>query len=383
MNTEHVLAHRDRTRQLVGYWVLAVLGAMPFAVQPFFLGVMSAEFSLSPDELGYIASADVLGIVLASFSGFWWLKRFSFKRLIGLSCTVMVMGYAALAMTETFQQVFILRGVAGVFGHGIAFSLGTALLCRTERPDRAIAVSVVTQIGFSAVLLLTLPQLLSPMGVQNIYLLLGFVVLLGVPLVTQVSATPSITAPIGRSTGSSKRIALLLLALVCYQIGLSALWAFIESLSRERGFSLSQTGMMLAVILPLSMLGSVLAGVLDVRFGRVLPVVLATVVASVGLVTLINTQQSHLFALAFLVHQLAWNYGIAYVYGALADASGNSGAEVLAPGSQSLGTALGPALAGLTAAHFSLESVAWISLSGMTLCAIILLFTRGGYRARN
>jgi len=222
MNTEHVLAHRDRTRQLVGYWVLAVLGAMPFAVQPFFLGVMSAEFSLSPDELGYIASADVLGIVLASFSGFWWLKRFSFKRLIGLSCTVMVMGYAALAMTETFQQVFILRGVAGVFGHGIAFSLGTALLCRTERPDRAIAVSVVTQIGFSAVLLLTLPQLLNPMGVQNIYLLLGFVVLLGVPLVTQVSATPSITAPIGRSTGSSKRIALLLLALVCYQIGLSA-----------------------------------------------------------------------------------------------------------------------------------------------------------------
>ena len=147
MNTEHVLAHRDRTRQLVGYWVLAVLGAMPFVVQPFFLGVMSAEFSLSPDELGYIASADVLGIVLASFSGFWWLNRFSFKRLIGLSCTVMVMGYAALAMTETFQQVFILRVVAGIFGHGIAFSLGTALLCRTERPDRAIAISVVEEVN--------------------------------------------------------------------------------------------------------------------------------------------------------------------------------------------------------------------------------------------
>ena len=383
MNTENGLAHHDRTGQLIGYWVLAVLGAMPFAVQPFFLGVMNAEFGLNPDELGYIASADVLGIVLASFTGFWWLKRFSFKRLIGLSCTVMVMGYAALAVTESFQQVFVLRVVAGIFGHGIAFSLGTALLCRTERPDRAIAISVVTQIGFSAILLLTLPQLLVLMGVQNIYLLLGLVVLLGVPLVTQVgSVTPTPTSS-ARFTGSSRRIALLLLALVCYQIGLSAIWAFIESLSGERGFSLSQTGIMLAVILPLSMLGSVLAGVLDVRFGRVLPVVLATAVASVGLVTLIITHQAHLFALAFLVHQLAWNYGIAYVYGALADASGNSGAEVFAPGSQSLGTALGPILAGLTAAHFSLESVVWISLSGMTLCAIILILTRGTYQARN
>jgi predicted MFS family arabinose efflux permease len=383
MNTEHALAHRDRSRQLVGYWVLVVLGAMPFAVQPFFLGVMSAEFSLSPDELGYIASADVLGIVLASFTGFWWLKRFSFKRLIGLSCAVMVVGYAALAVTESFQQVFILRVVAGIFGHGIAFSLGTALLCRTERPDRAIAISVVTQIGFSAILLLTLPQLLGLMGVENIYLLLGLVVLLGVPLVTHVSAAAPTTAPAAKSAGSSKRIALLLLALVCYQIGLSSIWAFIESLSGERGFSLSQTGIMLAVVLPLSMLGSVLAGVLDLRFGRVLPVVLATAVASIGLVVLINTQQTQLFALAFLVHQLAWNYGIAYVYGALAEASGNSGAEVLAPGSQSLGTALGPILAGLTAAQFSLASVVWISLSGMTLCVIILTLMQGTYRARN
>jgi predicted MFS family arabinose efflux permease len=110
---------------------------------------------------------------------------------------------------------------------------------------------------------------------------------------------------------------------------------------------------------------------------------LATAVASIGLVVLINTQQTQLFALAFLVHQLAWNYGIAYVYGALAEASGDSGAEVLAPGSQSLGTALGPILAGLTAAQFSLASVVWISLSGMTLCAIILILMQGTYRARN
>ena len=223
MNTNHTLAHRDRSRQLVGYWVLAVLGAMPFAVQPFFLGVMSAEFSLSPDELGYIASADVLGIVLASFTGFWWLKRFSFKRLIGLSCTVMVVGYAALAVTERFQQAFILRFVAGVFGHGIAFSLATSLLCRTERTDRAIAIRVVTQIGSSPTLLLTHPRYLDLMGVGTLSLLLVQLACLACPLVTQVSEAAPTTAPAAKPEGSSRRTAFLLLALFCSQMGFSSI----------------------------------------------------------------------------------------------------------------------------------------------------------------
>ena len=57
-------------RQLVGCWVMATLGAMPFAVQPFFLGVMSEALMLPPNKVGLLASADILGVVLASFSGF-------------------------------------------------------------------------------------------------------------------------------------------------------------------------------------------------------------------------------------------------------------------------------------------------------------------------
>ena len=49
---------------------MAMLGAMPFAVQPFFLGVMTETLMLAPDQVGLMASADILGVVLASFSGF-------------------------------------------------------------------------------------------------------------------------------------------------------------------------------------------------------------------------------------------------------------------------------------------------------------------------
>ena len=149
---------QSECRHLVGCWVMAVLGAMPFAIQPFFLGVMSETLMLAPDQVGLLASADILGVVLASFSGFWWTRHFSHQALVKLASISMVLGYFGLLFADTFEAVLSLRFLAGVLGHGIAFSLGTALLCRAPQPDRAIAISVVTQISFSSLLLLALPK---------------------------------------------------------------------------------------------------------------------------------------------------------------------------------------------------------------------------------
>ena len=168
-------------RHLIGCWVMAVLGAMPFAVQPFFLSVMSEALVLAPDQVGLLASADILGVVLASFSGFWWTRRFSHQVLVRLASMIMVLGYLGLLFTDTFQAVLPLRFLAGVLGHGIAFSLGTALLCRAPHPDRAIVISVVTQISFSSLLLLALPKVLLSTDIETVYWSLVAIVLVLLP----------------------------------------------------------------------------------------------------------------------------------------------------------------------------------------------------------
>jgi predicted MFS family arabinose efflux permease len=273
--------------------------------------------------------------------------------------------------------------LAGALGHGIAFSLGTALLCRTPHPDRAIAISVVTQIGFSAILLLALPKALSTSDMRTVYLSLVAIVLVLLPLLT--FANDAFT----RDSKSAKRYVVkplliwLLVALVCYQLGLSAIWAFIESIGREREISLEQMGFMLAVILPVSMVGSILASILDVRLGRFTPVLLATVAGAIGLLILINTVSVTALAAGFLLHQIAWNFGIAFVYGAIAQVSDQSGSEILAPGSQSLGTALGPILAGILASSFKLEAVIWVSILGMIAGSLILFLTREVHSPRS
>ena len=376
---------------------MAMLGAMPFAVQPFFLGVMTETLMLAPDQVGLMASADILGVVLASFSGVWWAKRFSQRGLIRLASLSMVLGYLGLLFANTFEAVLSLRFLAGALGHGIAFSLGTALLCRAPHPDRAIAISVVTQIGFSAILLLALPKALSTSDIRTVYLSLALstsdirtvylslvaIVLVLLPLLTFANASFTHDTESAKRNTVKPLLIWLLIALVCYQLGLSAIWAFIESIGREREISLEQMGFMLAVILPVSMVGSILASILDVRLGRFTPVLLATVVGAMGLLILVNTTSVTALAAGFLLHQIAWNFGIAFVYGAIAEVSDQSGSEILAPGSQSLGTALGPILAGILASSIKLEAVIWVSILGMIAGSLILFLTREAHSPRS
>ena len=153
-------------------------------------------------------------------------------------------------------------------GHGIAFSLGTALLCRAPHPDRAIAISVVTQISFSSLLLLALPKVLLVTDIEAVYWSLLAIVLVLLPLLTLTNHSIRYESDLARKAAIKPLVIWLLAALVCYQLGLSAIWAFIESIGRERQISLEQMGLMLAVILPVSMLGSIFASLLDVRLGR-------------------------------------------------------------------------------------------------------------------
>ena len=376
------LPQSDR-KHLVACWVMAALGAMPFAVQPFFLSVMSEALMLAPDQVGLLASADILGVVLASFSGFWWTRRFSHQALIKLASMSMVLGYLGLLFADTFEAVLSLRFLAGVLGHGIAFSLGTALLCRAPHPDRAIAISVVTQISFSSLLLVALPKVLLSTDIETVYWSLVAIVLVLLPPLRLTNNSVRFASEAGRKATIKPLMMWLLVALVCYQLGLSAIWAFIESIGRERQISLEQMGLMLAVILPVSMLGSIFASLLDVRLGRATPVIIATVAGAIGLLIVANTTSITMLAAGFLLHQIAWNFGIAFVYGAIAQVSDQSGTEILAPGSQSLGTALGPILAGVLASSVNLEAVIWVSIVGMIVGSVVLFLTREAHSPRS
>ena len=110
--------------------------------------------------------------------------------------------------------------------------------------------------------------------IETVYWSLVAIVLVLLPLLKLYKQLNSLRVRVGQESHYQTADDVVLVALVCYQLGLSAIWAFIESIGRERQISLEQMGLMLAVILPVSMLGSIFASLLDVRLGRANPVIM-------------------------------------------------------------------------------------------------------------
>ena len=358
---------------LLGCWVLVVLGTLPFLMQPIFLAIMGDVYGLNPTQLGLLAATDMIGMLVVSLLGFWWLPRCNHGHLIRLSIVTMAVGYFLIPSVGSFEMLLLIRAVSGLLGHGVAFVLATTLLCRTAKPERAIAISVVSQLFTSSVLVSGLPWVLGKIGLIGTFILIGTLILLLSSLCRGVvgeSPTHRTQKPKGLSL--SLALGWLLIALVCFQIGLSSVWAFIEPLASSRGLTLAETGQFLSIILPLSMSGSLLASRIDMRFGRLPPVLAAIILGITGLAIMVTSQTHLLFAAGFLCHQVAWNLGISYFYGAIVRETEGGGLESMAPGFQAAGTALGPLIAGLAVSGFTLEAVAWVSGSFMALALVIL-----------
>ena len=360
-------------RSLWGCWVLALLGALPFLIQPFFVAAMAERFELTADAMGLLAMIETIGIVVASVSASYWFRRFDPQRLIQISLIAVVLGYLLAAFAASLPVLFLVRLVSGVVGHGLAFVIGITWLCQSREPDRAIAISVVSQLFVGASLVTILPMVFDSLGLN---LAIAFIVIFCfvlAPLALRAQGpSPEPRASVLQSlrTGGLGR---LILALVLFQIGLASIWAFVESLASATGYSLIETGQMLGVILPLSIIGALGASLLGSRANRGLLLSGAALIALAGLVILGVVRIPGAFFVGFLLHQIAWNFGIAYVYGAIAEQAADGVNTALAPGAQALGTAIAPFFTGWIVSLSSLDSVLWISGTSIVVSVMLVL----------
>ncbi|MEK9876946.1 MAG: MFS transporter [Betaproteobacteria bacterium] len=361
----------DRT--LWGAWALAVLGALPFSIQPFFLATAAERFGLKADAMGLLGMAETIGVVIASATASFWLRRFDLPQLVKISLTAILLGYLFSAWVSSASALLIVRLVSGVLGHGLAFVLGTTWLCQSREPDRAIAISVVSQLMVSAALLAMLPVVFEAFGFAPSFALIVAFCLALAPWVLSAHA-PALSQDVPPSQSARLSGLLpLLLALVLFQVGLASIWAFIESLASATGYSLIETGQMLGVILPLSIIGALGASLLGHRGNRGLSLSAAALIALAGLVILGVVRIPGAFFVGFLLHQIAWNFGIAYVYGAIAENAADGANTALAPGAQALGTAIAPFFTGWIVSLSSLDSVLWISGTSIVVSVMLVV----------
>ena len=352
--------------------IAAVLGASAIGLSasncmPLLLGAIVEAFSVRPWEAGLVGSVELGGVALAALLLAPWVRRVPRVRIALAGALVATGAQFLSALAESYAVLLWMRGLAGV-AEGTALAAGMSAVATSPDPDRLYArVAVLGGLGAGALLAL-LPLAIAPWGYAGGYAALALIYLVASPLLLWLPDAPA-TAPglrgiAGRSAGYRILFGIGILA-----VGQGGLWAFAERIGSSLAIETNTIGRILGAAALFGLLGAATSAALGTRMGRARPLVVGLCALGIGTLGLAHASSASSYAGFALTWMLAFLFTLPYVMGSAAALDAGGRWVAAATGASTIGTALGPVLAGILATRFGYPALGWFAL-GCTAFAI-------------
>jgi hypothetical protein len=186
---------------------------------------------------------------------------------------------------------------------------------------------------------------------------------------------PSLTAqPASLSRPGGNALAWLALGgQTIWFVGPGAFWAFADRIAAERGLGAQQIATALAISTGSGMLATMLCTWIGDRFGRLVPILAATIAMAGSVVLFPNLHGFGDVMADLILFNLGWNIGSVYLFALICGLDCAGWISMLIPGFQSIGLALGPILIGSLADIFGYAALAPSFLVGAVVALVLLL----------
>ena len=353
-------------------------------LKPLIVGALIDHYHFSTRQAGLVAGIEMVGIGIAASIvatiGSAWNRRV----VILIGTTLGVLGSVAPVLSDAYTPILLSRFMAGI-GCGLIASIVLAVIGTTRDPDRTFGLYYVCSFAGSSLIVPVAVWMLARFEVAGAYDLLALLL-----IVVYVTAHRIPAAFSGlRGDGGQQTLppipmmaAVLSLGLsLFFWVGFGGVWAFVERLGVQAGLGHAAIGGVLSIGPLASIAGALTASVLHTRLGR--PRLLA---ASIGLgmlsVILVGWASTMIaFTLGVLIFSFIWPLFLAYLGGTMAVLDPAGRIVAMSITSQTIGMAIGPAVAGVIAGHFGYVAIAVLGLVcfavAFALLAPLLLKMRG------
>lgn len=369
---------------------LNVLCITYYNILALIVGSAADDRGLSPDHLGFAASAFLAGLALVNFVGFLWLRRFNWRWLVAVSNTLAATAFLYPVFNFSFASWFACNLVAGI-ATGVSYGVSIACLGDGRQKERNFAFAYLGQTFLSAAIIFSLPRIPIDLdifalghGVAALLMLMGIGLLpllpaAGAPIISPLPAYPA------NSKEPQSRLArtALIMALAVLVLNVAAeggVWTFLERIAVANGHDTRFAATVIAASFFTAGTGSLIAAMAGARFGRIKPFLVAVVASIVSVVLFWLGSSSALYVVAVLLFAAAWNLGSPYRMALAVDADISHRYTTLVPAMQALGATIGPAFAGLLIVNGSFTYVYIVSIS--IWIATIVLFLVAADRLR-
>lgn len=366
----------------------ALVGLMPLAILPAYLGALVSHGNYTASEAGLICSLNLLGNALGVM---WisWKPRLPLLPVLLVGLLLELSADLLSSVLEPGNGLPFLRFLAGI-GGGLFTGIGFNIIASSNKTDQGFGFLILLQFLLGALLLNGFTALLDKFAVNAIYYVLAVSAIFCMlcmlflwkqekndqPLSTlsRVQLSES-NQKESKSPSINKLQAFLALsAIVCFEIAASGVWAYAEQIAISWKISPADIGSALAWGALAGIPGSLIVVMQGDRFGRLWPVTISVVIAALSVHVLADQAGSYfIFLCSMLIFNFFWAYAIPYMQAEQATLDERGQLATLGMSAVLLAIAYGPYLFSILITNNSFAVAIWICLCLLLLCAVFTL----------
>ncbi|MBF8224092.1 MFS transporter [Halomonas sp. 328] len=351
---------------------------------PLMVGALADFLHFDEQQVGWLASADLGGMFLASLFTAALVSRLNRRHLALFGILIAIAGNYLSTQHQDYESLLAMRVLAG-FGGGICYSTGIACLAITTHTGRNFSIMMFGLVAINAIELYTIPHLTAAWGIDGIFLAfcLAFVLCLAV-IPALYPRTPAGVVPQAPREEAGPRLPVslpltCLAAVACFYLTIGSFWAFIERAGVDAGLGDVFIANVLTLGNVFTLAGCVAAVWLSKRSGQS-RVLMAALLGMGGVLALLALEiTAATFIIGTFGFCIAWLFTDIFQLGTLSHIDRSGRFAALVPAAQGLAQTIAPALAGyLLSRQLGYASVMWLGAAG-SLAALglyVLVYAR-------
>lgn len=371
---------RQSTKIIINSYIANT--GMGFAtILPILVGAIVDASGFGREMIGWIASINIFGMVLGGVIVTLLIGRYRLVKVLQIALVALILCDGLSIWADTVPTLLTIRFLSGMFG-GMIYASALAIFSGLENSIKAFGVYVIVYCAWATVILIALPFGIDAFGVVAGFLLLIFmsvVSLMGTFFIQdleQVSGKKDfISLP---ELLGNKKVLIGLLAYFMMQLGGGTVWAYCERIAKEAGLDTSFVGLTLG----LSSLGSLLGGILVMRYGQSeglkRPLIIGSSLMATGILTLWWAEIPAIFLISLTILGSCWAFLIPHFQQIQTQFDPSGKVVSLGTIVNMGGRATGPAIAAIALGTSAFVNVIWIGAAAvlMSLVLVLILFRK-------
>lgn len=348
-------------RFIIATFAASGTGYLGSAAAPFIVGAL-IEAGLSHRQAGDLGTIELTTLALGSILTTPIIPHVSHRKLAVGGVLFAALGVVISALSEAYLPMIIGRVIIGT-GSALAIAGANATIAAREDAERVFAIIWTMGGAVTAALSLGLPGLVAggnyPAGFW-VLLVLCFAALpcllwiphrpLDLAGSSETSGDPRVAlvdpTPAGRFGALGPAALLVLAAIFVYSIAEQMLWQFSYELAVDAGIPGEKVGPIIGFTVAMGLVGGAIAAWLGLRLGRVLPLVIGTLLSVAGRWIFIEATTADMLWVGGLLWGLGFYFVSPYQVGLAAAIDRRGRIAVASAGVSNLGYGLGPSIAG-------------------------------------